>query len=121
MFLENGILESTEISSFENYKITFYEKEKGLSLKKERILKEYDRIFYAREDFVGRFFKVKEVLFDQYVKGEFLRKQHYFNKIFVCFTKRVSEDIFVGKVYVKTNNGSFALNNINPVNIENLQ
>jgi len=64
-----------DLSSFINYKVIFFEKERGLSLKKERILKEFPIVFYAREDFIGKSFKIKEVYFDQFVRGEFLRKK----------------------------------------------
>ncbi len=117
--LKKGVLEAvTNLRSFEKYTITFYEKEKGLSLKKERVLKEYEQILYAREDFVGRSFKIKEVQFDQYVRGEFLRKNHYFNTTYLYFLEKVSDDEFMGELYVKTYNGPFMLNKINPVGIE---
>ncbi len=118
-YLQNSVLERTSnLASFEKYKITFYEKEKGLSLKKERILKEYERMLYAREDFVGRSFKIKEVYFDQFVRGEFLRKRHYFNHIYLYFLEKVSDDLYTGEIYVRTYNGSFMLDNLNSVDIE---
>lgn len=117
--LKKGVLEAvTNLTSFEKYTITFYEKEKGLSLKKERVLKEYEQIFYAREDFVGRSFKIKEVQFDQYVRGEFLRKNHYFNTTYLYFLEKLSDDEFIGELYVRTYNGPYMLNRINPVSIE---
>lgn len=117
--LKKGVLESApDIVSFEKIIITFYEKEKGLSLKKERVLKKYERIFCAREDFVGRSFKINEVHFDQLVRGEFLRKRHYFNRIYIYFLDKISDDLYIGKIYVRTYNGLFMLDNINPVDIE---
>ena len=118
-YLENGVLESTtELTSFKKYKIIFYEKEKGLSLNKERMLKEYERMFYAWEDFVGRSFRISEVYFDQFVRSKFLRKKHYFNRVYVYFIKKISDDTYTGEVYVKIGCGSFMLDNINPVDIE---
>ncbi len=118
-YLKKGEIESVSgLVSFQNYKITFYEKEKGLSLKREHLLKEYERMFYAREDFVGHSFKIKEVTFDQFVDGEFLRKKYCFHHIYLCFLKEISNDTYSGKLYKKTCNEVFMLNKINPVDIE---
>jgi hypothetical protein len=117
--LENGVEENVyDLDSFVNYKISFYEKEKGLHLQKERFLKSYDRIFYDKKDFVGRSFKIKEVYFDQNVRGEFVHKKHYFNTTYLYFTKMLDKDLFEGEVYARTYNGAYMLNNINPVEIE---
>ena len=107
-----------DLSSFINYKVIFFEKERGLSLEKERILKEFPIVFYAREDFIGKSFKIKEVYFDQFVRGEFLRKKHYFNTAYVYFKEMISGNEYIGEVYVRTYNGAFMLDNINPVDIE---
>ena len=117
--LEDGMEESIyDLKSFRSYTIIFFEKEKGLSLKKERILKEYSLVFYDRQDFIGKTFKIKEVYFDQFVRGEFLRKKHYFNTTYVYFTEMKNDDCFIGEVYARTSNGAYMLNNINPVEIE---
>lgn len=117
--LENGVQEyAYDLLSFTNYKVVFFEKERGLSLKKERILNEYPIVFYDRKDFVGKSFKIKEVYFDQYVRGNFLRKKHYFNTTYVYFKEMISGNEFVGEVYARTYNGAFMLDNINPVDIE---
>lgn len=117
--LEKGVQENVyDLSSFINYKVIFFEKERGLSLKKEHILKEFPIVFYAREDFLGKSFKIKEVYFDQFVRGEFLRKRHYFNTTYVYFKEMISGNEYIGEVYVRTYNGAFMLDNINPVDIE---
>lgn len=118
-YLENGMVESIfGLQPFQKYVVEFYEKEKGLSLKKERFLGSYEQIFYTREGFVGRSFKIPEVQYDQFVRGEFLRKNHYFNKTYIYFAEQISEDVFVGEVYARTSKGTFMLDNINPVEIE---
>lgn len=117
--LKKGIEEYVyDLTSFIDYKVVFFEKEKGLSLKKEHVLQEIPTVFYAIEDFVGKSFKIKEVYFDQYIKGELLRKKYYFNTTYVYFSKMVSSDYFVGKLYVKTRSGVFMLNNLNPVDVQ---
>lgn len=56
--------------------------------------------------------------FDQYVRGEFIRKNHYFNTTYLHFLEKVSDDEFIGELYVRTYNGPYMLNRINPVAIE---
>lgn len=119
VFLENGVEERVyDLESFVNYTISFYEKEKGLRLQKERFLKSYSRIFFDKKDFVGRSFKIKEVYYDQCIRGEFVRKKHYFNTTYLYFTEMIDKDLFAGEVYARTLNGAYMLNNINPVDIE---
>jgi hypothetical protein len=53
--LEQGVeYEVFSLNSFEKYTICFYEKPRGLALNNYVLLKSYERIFYAREDFVNR-------------------------------------------------------------------
>lgn len=118
-FLQSGIpVLVSGLNSFTNYKITFYEKEKGLSLKKERCIGEYEDIFYAYEDFVGRSFRIKKVVYDQFVNGELIRNECDFNNTYVFFKEMQSEGHFLGEIYAKTYNGIYKLNKINPVDIE---
>ena len=107
-----------DLHSFEKYSICFCEKLKGLMLKKNTLLKQYVNTFYAREDFVGRSFKINEIYFNQLVRGKFLEKSHYFNRVYVYFMEKLSEDTFLGEVYTRTNRGAYMLDRINPVEIE---
>ncbi|MDF7639301.1 hypothetical protein PT285_07790 [Lactobacillus sp. ESL0791] len=106
------------LESFIKYQFFFYEKSKGLVIKKARELMKQTSIFYALDDFVGRYFKIKEVLYDQRVRGEFLRKMQYFNRVYIYFTDRVSNDIFKGDIIIKAGARPFRLANVNPVEIE---
>lgn len=118
-FLKNNVkVKVNNLNSFINYRVRFFEKGIGLLLQKERNLAEIPIIFYNRNDLVGKNFKVKEVEYDQLVRGEFLRKKHYFNTTFISFTKMKSGNEFEGIVFVKTSKGKFLLNNVNPVDIE---
>lgn len=118
-YLENGQTEEViDVHSFEKYHIFFYESSEGLMLKNKRLIKQYDRIFYAREDFVGRSFKIKEVYFNQLVRGKFLEKSHYFNRVYVCFLNKKSKDLFQGEIYTRTFRGAYMLDRLNPVDIE---
>ena len=118
-FLENGIVESVEgLASFKTYTITFYEKEKGLSLRKERELCSYQKIFYAKKDFIGKSFKIKEAYFDKLIGKNFERKYWYLNSTYVYFIRSIDEYAFEGEVYFRTYRGACMLDNINPVRIE---
>ncbi len=119
VYIESGVTVSTlELESFKKYIICFYEKEKGLSLKKERLMKKYEKKFYAWGDFIGHSFKVGKVYFDQFVRGEFLRKHHYFNTTYVTFTSKEDKDLYIGEVFVKAGKEKYMLNAVNPISIE---
>lgn len=118
-FLSNGsTVQVTELESFKEYSICFYEKEKGLSLKKERLMKKYVKVLYAWEDFIGRTFKISKVYFDQFVGGKLIRKSHYFNKNYVTFTRKQSDDLYVGELFKRTFRGDYGLSLVNPVSVE---
>ncbi|MDF2821186.1 MAG: hypothetical protein K0R15_1627 [Clostridiales bacterium] len=117
--LENEITISVHgLTSFEKYNICIYEKEKGLSLKKERLMKQYFKVFYAWDDFITRTFKINKVYYDQVVRGEFIRKSHYFNKSYLTFISKEDDDLYIGELYTKTLKGNYLLTAINPVSIE---
>lgn len=119
--LESGQTSTlTNFKSFQEYTIQFHEKTKNLQLRKNTLLLEEHRTFYAKEDFVGRSFKIAEAYFNQIKRGEFVEKQWFFNKYYVKLTDVIDaeEGIFEGQVYSKSNKGNYYLFNINPVDVE---
>lgn len=106
------------IKSFEEYKISFFEKKGGLSLQGDTSMGEISQIFYVWDDLVGKSFRISEVYFDQLVRGEFLRKHHYFNRTFIRITDKLGPDEFEGELYTSTREGNYDLFRINPVNVE---
>ncbi|WP_419022381.1 hypothetical protein, partial [Holdemanella sp.] len=90
--LTSKLLDSAQTStlknlkSFQEYTIRFHEKTKILQLRKNTLLLEKQRIFYYKEDFVGRSFKITEAYFNQIVKGDFVEKQWFFNKYYLKLT-----------------------------------
>lgn len=119
--LESGQTSTlTNFKSFQEYTIQFHEKTKILQLRKNTLLLEEHRTFYAKEDFVGRSFKIAEAYFNQIISGEFIEKQWFFNRYYVRFTDVIDSDegIFEGQIYSKSFKGDFFLFNINPVEIE---
>ena len=124
--LTSKLLESGQTStlinfkSFQEYIIRFHEKTKILQLRKNTLLLEERRTFYAQEDFVGRSFKIAEVYFNQIVYGEFVERQCFLNKYFLRLTDVIDMEngIFEGQIYSKSYKGDFYLCNINPVEVE---
>lgn len=118
-FVKNNVTIQVEnLMSFVEYTITFYEKEKGITLKKDKALATYKQTIYAREDFIGRAFKIKDVYFDQLIQGIFVRKKYSFNTTYIKFVNMINNDNFIGEVYAKTLRGAYMLDNINPVEVE---
>lgn len=66
-------------------------------------------MFYSKEDFVGRSFKIKEIYFNQVVRGEFVEKQCFLDKYYLKLTDviDVQEGIFEGQIYSKSYKGDF--------------
>ncbi|MCM1083649.1 MAG: hypothetical protein NC393_06755 [Clostridium sp.] len=117
--LSSGQTESFDkFKSFEEYTINFYEKTKNLQLKKSTLLLQIHKTFYVKEDFIGRAFKINDVYFNQSVKGEFSEKSYHFNKAYVCLTDVIGNGIFRGEIFVKTMQGEWYLEGINPVEVE---
>lgn len=106
------------LQSFEEYRICFFEKKTGLSLQGDTKLGEFTRVFYALDDLVGKSFRICEAYYDQFVKGEFLRKHHFFNKTYIRIVHKKEQGIFIGELYTKTREKCFELFRINPVNVE---
>lgn len=110
-----------EFESFTKYVICFYEEKKGfLQLIKQEPIYKVEKEFYAKEDFVGKEFKISEVYFNQIYNKKLIEKQWYFNKVFVRITDSVNvlEGKFKGRIFIRKNIGIYPLNNINPVDIE---
>lgn len=122
-FLESGQVSTlTNFESFQEYKIYFHEMTTFLQIiKKPTPLLEVHRTFYAREDFVGRAFKIVEAHFNQRREGKLQEKRWFFHKYYVKFTNMIDAEkgIFEGQIYSKSvYRGIYYLYNINPVDIE---
>lgn len=118
--LESGQTSTlTNFKSFQEYTIQFHEKTTILQLRKNTLLLEERRTFYAKEDFVGHSYKITEAYFNQVIHGEFVEKQWFFNKYYLKLTDVIDaeEGIFEGQIYSKSYKGDFFLYNINPVEV----
>ena len=106
------------LESFQKYHINVYEKERGLRLKKERLIREFICMVYAQKDFIGRSFRIPEIQYDIVQRGKLVTKIYKFTRIYVYFKEQISENLFIGELYARTNNGAFMYDQINPVEIE---
>lgn len=106
------------LESFQKYHVSFYEKEKGLRLKKERLLRKFACMVYAQKDFIGRSFRIPEIQYDTVVRGKLVTKNYKFTRVYVYFTEQNSENHFTAELYARTNNGAFMYDHINPVEVE---
>lgn len=119
--LESGQTSTlTNFKSFQEYIFQFHEKTKILQLRKNTLLLEKYRTFYAKEDFIGRSYKITEAYFNQVIRGAFVEKQWFFNKYYLKLTDVIDaeEGLFEGQIYSKSYKGDFFLYNINPVEVE---
>lgn len=107
-----------DFDSFKEYTFNFHENTKELMLRKNTLLGTKKQVFYARQDYVGKIFRIKEVYFNQTVRGEFLEKSMYFYKTYIKITGLLDND-FEAEIFIMTKKGD-RLNQtaINPVRLE---
>lgn len=117
--LQSGQTEELrDFNSFEDYTINFHEKTKILMLRKNTLLYTVRKTFYARQDYVGKVFKIDTVYFDQFIRGKKVEKDYHFNRVYVRITNILGNDRFEGQIFVKTSKEEWDLNKINPVEVE---
>ena len=117
--LESGHIETLEdFNSFEVYSIKFYEKTKGLILLKNPIIYQINKTFYAKEDYIGRVFKIDAIYFHQFGRDSYIEKVFYFNKAYIRITEVLDDEYFGGEIFIDDANGPRYLYCINPVEIQ---
>lgn len=109
----------SEFESFKEYTLIFFEKTKKLQLK-PRPLYEVNKTFYAREDLIGKVFKISDIYIHKTIRGAFTEKHYETNNYYLKILKLLDlkEGIFEGEIYRKYSTGNYYLSNINPVEIE---
>ena len=118
-FLISGQTEVIDdFESFKEYTFNFHENTKELMLRKNTLLGTKKQIFYARQDYIGKIFKIKEVYFNQTIRGEFLEKSMRFYKTYIKITGIIDND-FEAEIFIMTQRGErFKQTAINPVRLE---
>lgn len=76
------------------------------------------KTFYAREDYVGKVFKINEIYFDEFNYNYHELKKYDLRKAYVKIIKIIDTDIFIGKIFIKTIRGELYLDGVNPVEVE---
>lgn len=117
-YVESGNrVEVDTIESFTEYTIQLLEKEKGLSLKPDRLMKEYKQKFYAWDDFIGKSFEIREI---EYIEARYdseEEKTHKYSSMHMEFVEKLSEDTFLGKIYMDGYENLPQYQRLNPVEI----
>ena len=103
------------LKSYEEYTICFFEKGKGLTLKKNREMRSFKRVFYARADFVGKEFRISEV---SYRESDMMHQRYVLEKTYIRFQQENSDGTYVAEIYWKDNNTNYRSNIIKPVRAE---
>lgn len=118
-FMNSGdTVESGPLASFREYTINFYQKEKGLSLKKNKLLKSYRKRVISWDDMVGHSFRIREVFYDQMTNRGLVRKNYILPATWVKINSKKSDGYYNGAVFVKGFRKNYWMNNINPVDVE---
>ncbi|WP_290146215.1 hypothetical protein, partial [uncultured Dubosiella sp.] len=118
-YCENGQLLSVPIeNSFIPYFVQFIEKPKGLSLKKERILKEYKETFYGYEDFENKLFEIRLVRYDMFIQNRPIRNQLKLNSMYIHFRRMADMTHYIGRVVSMTAGKLIDFSRLGDVEIE---
>ncbi|MDE6141145.1 MAG: hypothetical protein K2G03_00940, partial [Bacilli bacterium] len=107
----------SDLQSFENYNLTILDKKIGFTLESDRVIYESKIKYYSMDDFVGRYFQIYTVDFDQNIRGEQQRKKTKLYNTYFEISKRVDDYIFEGNVYIYKGEKRY-LDKINSVEIE---
>lgn len=107
-----------EFNSFEEYTFNFHEKTKILMLRKNTLLYQTTKTFYAKQDFVGRVFKINTAYYSSFVGKKYKEREYYFNKAFIRIIDVIDDKNLKGQIIVKTLKGEWCLDQINPVEVE---
>ncbi len=106
------------LESFKEYRISFYEKPKGLSFVKDRLIRSYTRSFFAYDDLLGKCFRINKVYFEDYLGESVEEKNCILNESYVLFYKKLENKVYIGNVFYTYLGRKKFLKNINPVIIE---
>jgi hypothetical protein len=115
---DSYINQTTELPTFENLNIHLLEKSKGISLRKERVLKEYQKFFYSHDDLASKTFGLQNAFYRIGEKTDTRSQKVNLAGVYVRFVERIEEDVFIGEIYRKMHKKIYRLQNINPVQIE---
>lgn len=105
------------LKSFEKYKLQIIDKKIGFTLEKDKIIYEKNIKYYSIKNFVGRYFPIYLVNFDQMIEKKFTRKSRLLYSTYIEILEAVNEYEFIGNIYIYRGKKRY-LDRINPVEIE---
>ena len=119
-FIEcNEPIDIFELESFKKYTIRFYEQNESEWLKPIKLIKEYNKKFYAYEDLCGRSFKIEKAFYNRTIfNGKFVTIKMELSNVYLFVFKRLSVRRFQGRIYIQLPSGEYMLDNINPVIVD---
>lgn len=118
-YIESGkSITVDSLHSFEKYTISVYEKTGGLLLGSKRLMGEYKKTFYAFDDFPGHSFNIITAYYDRTIKKEQREVFCDLENVYIRFNKKLTDNKFMGEIYINAGKEPYYLNKINPVKIE---
>lgn len=115
----NEKFEIDNLKPFEKYTLEVIDKKMGFTLQKTTVLYSKNLKYYSFDDFVGKYFQVYSVDYDQKICGVWQNRSRLLYNTYVEILERIdsSEDIkFIGNLYIYKG-GKQYLENVNPVEI----
>ena len=113
----NFEIEINCLKAFENYKLEIIDKKFGFTLQSNTVLFTKNLKYYSFDDFVGRYFQIFSVDYDQMIMKKYVNKTRLLYNTYVEITEQVDKTKFIGNVYTHKGVKNY-INKINPVEIE---
>lgn len=115
--MNNDKIELESLRSFENYKLEILEKKSGFTLQSNNVLYIKNIKYYSLDDFVGRYFQIYAVNYDQKIMGKYIEKTRNLYNTYLEITKQVDKSNFIGNVYIYKGKKKY-VDKVNPVEVE---
>lgn len=113
----NSEIEIDCLEAFENYKLEVIDKKIGFTLQSTSVLYTKNLKYYSFDDFVGRYFQIYSVDYDQMIMKKFVNKTRFLYNTYVEITEQVDKTSFIGNIYIHKGVKKY-IDKINPVEIE---
>ena len=93
------------------------EKATSIFFKTEKVLYSQDIYFFNYEDFIGRYYKIESIKYDDYYRN-IIDRESYLINTFIIIQEHLNDEVYKGQIYQMRNNSPYYFKNINPVRIE---
>lgn len=113
----NSEIEIGYLRSFENYKLEIIDKKTGFTLQANNVLYSKNLKYYSFDDFVGKYFPIFSVDYDQFIMKKYVNKTRLLYNTYLEITEQVDKTNFIGNVYVYKGEKKY-IDEVNPVEVE---